>query len=174
MLKSKHALVDDVTSTVIEDIGLCRSVNAVTTDVSSLPDSNPQVQFDPSHLAYAVFTSGTTGKPKGVLVTQENILSNLTVLESIYPYSHDSRFLQACNQAFDVSVFEIFFSWYVGICLCSATKDVLFRDLENAINQLDITHLSLTPTVAALVEPENVPKVHFLVTAGESCHPPGT
>lgn len=166
--KVKTCLVDDVTSTLIEDIGLCRAVNAVTTDVSSLPDSNPQVQFDPSNLAYAVFTSGTTGKPKGVLVTQENILSNLTVLESIYPYSNNSRFLQACNQAFDVSVFEIFFSWYVGICLCPATKDVLFRDLENAINQLDITHLSLTPTVAALVDPVNVPKVHFLVTAGEA------
>lgn len=31
-----------------------------------------------------------------------------------------------------------------------------------------ITHLSLTPTVAALVEPTNVPSVKFLVTAGEA------
>lgn len=164
----KTCLTDDATSEIISNMRLCRVVNAKSTDVSSCPHSNPQVDFEPTDLAYAVFTSGTTGKPKGVLVTQENILSNLSVLEKIYPYSGDSRLLQACNQAFDVSVFEIFFSWYVGICLCSASKDVLFRDLENAINQLGITHLSLTPTVAALVNPTNVPNVKFLVTAGEA------
>lgn len=67
-----------------------------------------------------------------------------------------------------VSVFEIFFAWFTGICLCSATQNLLFRDLEAAIRTMRITHLSLTPTVAALVQPENVPKVEFLVTAGEA------
>ncbi|KAG9899731.1 peptide synthetase, partial [Aureobasidium melanogenum] len=67
-----------------------------------------------------------------------------------------------------VSVFEIFFTWYTGMCLCSASKDVLFRDLENAINELDITHLSMTPTVAALTNPAHIPRVQFLVTAGEA------
>lgn len=44
----------------------------------------------------------------------------------------------------------------------------MFRDLENTIRAMRITHLSLTPTVAALVEPDNVPEVKFLVTAGEA------
>lgn len=67
-----------------------------------------------------------------------------------------------------VSVFEIFFAWFTGMCLCSATQGVLFRDLENAIRVMKVTHLSLTPTVAALVDPQNVPLVKFLVTAGEA------
>ena len=67
-----------------------------------------------------------------------------------------------------VSVFEIFFAWFAGICLCSATHNVLFRDFEKSIRATKITHLSLTPTVAALVRPENVPEVGFLVTAGEA------
>jgi non-ribosomal peptide synthetase component F len=92
----------------------------------------------------------------------------LDVLEDLYPASKESRFLQSCSQAFDVSVFEIFFAWRVGGCLCSAIKDVLFRDIENAIRVLNVTHLSLTPTVAALIDPKNVPKVEFLVTAGEA------
>jgi len=53
------------------------------------------------------------------------------------------------------------------MCLCTGTNDILFRDLENAIRQLHITHLSLTPTVAALIDPSNVPNVKFLVTSGE-------
>lgn len=67
-----------------------------------------------------------------------------------------------------VSVFDIFFAWSTGICLCSGTKDFLLRDLVGAINALDITHLSMTPTVAALINPEDVPRVEFLVTAGEA------
>lgn len=75
------------------------------------------------------------------------------------------------NSATAVSVFEIFFTWTKGMCLCSATKDVLFSDLENAIRAMKVTHLSLTPTVASLVEPRNVPLVKFLVTAGEAVTP---
>lgn len=54
------------------------------------------------------------------------------------------------------------------MCLCSATNDVLFRDIEAAIRNMRISHLSLTPTVAALVDSKNVPSVRFLVTAGEA------
>ena len=50
----------------------------------------------------------------------------------------------------------------------SSSEGDLFRDFEASINALGITHLSLTPTVAALVNPDNVPKVVFLVTAGEA------
>ncbi|KAI9649916.1 hypothetical protein NHQ30_002501 [Ciborinia camelliae] len=124
--------------------------------------------FKPENISYSVFTSGSTGTPKGVLVTQGNLLSNLDVLVEIYPATKDSRLLQSCSQAFDVSVFEIFFTWRIGGCLCSAVKDVLFRDIELAIRVLGVTHLSLTPTVAALIDPQKVPNVEFLVTAGEA------
>ncbi|KAH8678786.1 hypothetical protein BGZ60DRAFT_428607 [Tricladium varicosporioides] len=137
-------------------------------DYLQFSKDNISLDFYPENISYCVFTSGSTGTPKGVLVTQGNLLSNLDVLEDIYPTTKDSRFLQSCSQAFDVSVFEIFFTWRIGGCICSATKDVIFRDIENAIRVLNVTHLSLTPTVAALINPKNVPKVEFLVTAGEA------
>jgi amino acid adenylation domain-containing protein len=137
-------------------------------DLSSYSGHNIRALYDGSNIAYAVFTSGSTGTPKGVLVSQHNLMSNLDYLSTVYPYSASSRLLQACSQAFDVSVFEIFFSWHIGICLCTATKDDLFADLERAIIAMEITHLSLTPTVAALIDPDNVPCVRFLVTAGEA------
>ncbi|KAF1987350.1 nonribosomal peptide synthetase-like protein 2 [Aulographum hederae CBS 113979] len=143
-------------------------VDVDTLDSPSFPDTNLDLPYTGSNLAYAVFTSGSTGIPKGVLVTQNNLGSNLMALSAIYPHRDDSRLLQSCSQAFDVSVFEIFFAFNTGMCLCSATNDVLFHDLEDAIRQLEITHLSLTPTIAALVDPKTVPTVSFLVTAGEA------
>lgn len=111
--------------------------------------------------------SGTTGTPKGVAVTNKNITSNLSVLAGIYPHDQSNRMLQACSQAFDVSVFEIFFAWANGMCLCAATNDILFEDFEYAVRVLAITHLSLTVTVASLLNPDSVPTVKFLVTSGE-------
>ena len=137
-------------------------------DLSQVSAANLGLPFVPNNLAYAVFTSGSTGQPKGVQCTQLNLASNISTLAKLYPSSSDSRLLQSCSQAFDVSVFEIFFAWYIGMCLYSGTNDVLFRDLEEVIRFAEITHLSLTPTVAALIEPDNVPSVGFLVTAGEA------
>ncbi|KAK5238177.1 hypothetical protein LTR47_001270 [Exophiala xenobiotica] len=120
------------------------------------------------HLAYAVFTSGSTGVPKGVLITRKNLLSNLESLSRIYPcVPGKDRLLQSCSPTFDVSVFEIFWTWHVGMTLCTASNDVLFRDLAQFIDTLSVTHLSMTPSVAALVHPDSVPKVKMLVTAGE-------
>lgn len=71
------------------------------TDLNAMPISNPAYDFRPSNLAYAVFTSGTTGAMKGVLVTQQNIKSNLCALSNIYPTPEGSRLLQSCSHAFD-------------------------------------------------------------------------
>ncbi|CUS14787.1 unnamed protein product [Tuber aestivum] len=137
-------------------------------DVDEYTDNNPGTVRSGDTLAYAVFTSGSTGSPKGVLVTNANIVDNLLVLKELYPTNERSRLLQFCSISFDVSVFEIFYAWAMGIRLCSGTKDVLLRDIEGAINTMRITHLSMTPTVAALVSRKNVPRVEFLVTAGEA------
>jgi amino acid adenylation domain-containing protein len=160
--------ISDASSTRLPQLTSATIIYPNEVNFSAYSDHNVNTPYDGANAAYAVFTSGSTGTPKGVLVTQENLMSNLDYLSTIYPYSTESKLLQSCSQAFDVSVFEIFFSWHTGICLCTATKDDLFADLEGAINHFGITHLSLTPTVAALIDPENVPQVEFLVTAGEA------
>ncbi|EEY23903.1 conserved hypothetical protein [Verticillium alfalfae VaMs.102] len=145
----------------------CPLYDMQSTPLSKFPTHNPPRQVQSSRPAYVIYTSGTTGVPKGIVVTQLNITSNLDVLSRIYPHDMTSRFLQLCSQAFDVSVSEIFFAWKTGACLCAGSNDTLFADLEQSIRSLGCTHLSLTPTVASLISPSHVPKVRFLVTAGE-------
>ena len=136
-------------------------------DYSQSNSTNPPVVQQGFRTAYAISTSGTTGKPKIMAISMESLHSNLEALSELYGAKPGDRLLQACSQAFDVSVFEIFFAFSTGMTLCSAPKDILFFDLERSIRTFQTTHLSLTPTVAALIDPINVPDVRFLVTAGE-------
>jgi len=160
-------VTDTATHESLETLS-CIILNVETAALQHLSVENPSRPINPSRAAYVIYTSGTTGAPKGVVVTEQNMVSNLEMLRHIYPTGTDSRMLQACSQAFDVSVFEMFFAWMTGMCLCSAVNDILFEDLELAIRSLQVTHLSMTPTVAGLVRRSALPNVEFLVTAGEA------
>jgi amino acid adenylation domain-containing protein len=142
-------------------------IDAGSLNLTTYSTESPPVVQDEARIAYLISTSGSTGEPKGVPVTMSNLKGNLAVLTELYQVSPEDRLLQSCSQAFDVNVFEIFFTFTTGMCLCSARKDVMFADLEHSIRTLRATHLIMTPTVASLVHPENVPSVRFLVAAGE-------
>ncbi|KAK3342242.1 hypothetical protein B0H65DRAFT_575164 [Neurospora tetraspora] len=168
----QFCLTDTLSKMKLAQVTGVESLDLGTTDFEGLSNENLNIPADTSRVAYIIYTSGSTGVPKGVCVTQLNMVSNLDVLSRIYPsIPGKSRLLQSCSQAFDVSVFEIFFAWTQSLTLCSGTNDTLFDDLERSIRSLGITHLSMTPTVASLVSPEHVPNVEFLVTAGEPMTP---
>jgi amino acid adenylation domain-containing protein len=163
----KMCLADSFASVKLSQLRHIRFMNLEQADLEGIDEADLNIPADPGRAAVIVYTSGSTGVPKGVCVTQLNVTSNIDVLSRIYPVKEDSRLLQSCSQAFDVSVFEMFFAWTQGMTLCSATNDTLFEDLERSIRVLAVTHLSMTPTVASLVDPQKVPDVEFLVTSGE-------
>lgn len=65
------------------------------------PECNPPNVEDGSSIAYGVFTSGSTGIPKGVLIPYRSVQSNIAVLTELYPSSCGSKMLQACSHGFD-------------------------------------------------------------------------
>ncbi|KAM0420751.1 hypothetical protein ACHAPT_011412 [Fusarium lateritium] len=165
----EHFLIDNRSLDQVAFSSESSLINIDAATPGAFPTTNPGIPPDGSRLAYVIYTSGTTGTPKGVAIQQHSIMANIEHLGTLYPKPSESqgRLLQTCSQAFDVSVFEIFYTWYAGMCLCAGTNDTIFEDLERSICDLGITHLSMTPTVASLVDPRNTPRTNFLVTAGE-------
>ncbi|KAI8812030.1 hypothetical protein BJ742DRAFT_77326 [Cladochytrium replicatum] len=120
-----------------------------------------------SHLAYVQYTSGSTGRPKGTLIEHGSAVDSILAHQPFLSWNDSDKFLQFASITFDVSIFEIFFPWSVGMTLCGATRDLLLTDLTDVINTFEITHMELTPTVAAMVDPPAVPSVKTLLTIGE-------
>jgi len=70
-----------------------------------------------SQIAYVMFTSGTTGTPKGVAVRRENLSAYLAAIKRIAPIEPGTRCTQLFDLSFDLSVHDIFQTWTSGGCL---------------------------------------------------------
>lgn len=125
----------------------------------------------PEDRSYCLYTSGTTGTPKGCEITHENAVQAMLAFQKLFEghWDTDSKWLQFASYHFDVSVLEQYWTWSVGITLVAAPRDVILEDLTGTISRLEITHIDLTPSLARLIHPDDVPSLcrGVFITGGE-------
>ncbi|KAL8820772.1 MAG: hypothetical protein Q9223_001088, partial [Gallowayella weberi] len=138
-------------------------------NLSEYSPKNVDVDVAVDQLAYIMYTSGSTGQPKGVMIEHQAVSA---AIESIlfFEQRQSQRFksLQFSNCVFDVSVYDIFVPLSSGHTLCMAPSDRLLSDLASVINEMEVSHCFLTPTVARLLDPTAVPSLKVLTVGGES------
>ncbi|MEO4048125.1 amino acid adenylation domain-containing protein [Pseudomonas sp. CAU 1711] len=111
----------------------------------------PSAPARPQQLAYVLFTSGSTGQPKGVMVPRAGMLNNmLAKVEPLGLGEHDV-IAQTAPACFDISVWQTLSAPLFGACV-EIVPDAVVRDPLALLDLLASRQVSLLEPVPALLQ----------------------
>ena len=128
--------------------------------------------LSPDRVAYLLFTSGTTGIPKGVPIIHSNVCALVDWAVNRYQIRPKDRFSQTFDQTFDLSVFDLFVAWEAGACVYAMSPVDLLAP-GGFINKNQLTVWFSVPSIPAqmrkrnLLRPETLPTLRWSLFCGE-------
>ncbi|KAG5218050.1 hypothetical protein GY632_5941 [Trichophyton interdigitale] len=126
----------------------------------------------PSDAFYIVFTSGTTGDAKGVVITHENFISAIAYQGEFLGFGGNPRVLDFTSYAFDVAWLNLLRALATGGCLCIPSQEEFENNLGGCLEKYQATVADLTPSVARIIEPRSAfSRLSTLILGGEAILP---
>ncbi|CAN8101242.1 unnamed protein product [Discula destructiva] len=133
----------------------------------------PSPDLQPSNIAYLIFTSGTTGPPKGVPITHAAGFAAMKSLSEVIPpspanmASQPLRCMQFSQFTFDVFVQDLFYTWRCGGAVISATREIMIGSFARLANSTRATHAHLTPAFGSTVPRKDLETLRVITMIGE-------
>jgi len=179
----QHAIIErtgsrilllSATASHVDQAAIPKNVQTLRVDIASLqfqPEVEmPAVEHRPSDLAYLIFTSGTTGLPKGVPISHESAATAMNALSKAIPSDvtgGEVRCMQFSQYTFDVFVQDLFYTWTLGGTVISSTRQIMIQNFAELSNDTEATHAHLTPAFSATLCREKIKTLEVVTMIGE-------
>lgn len=148
--KIKHILSETNSKFLITNQEVKKTfVNITIINVHELKENLMLKQRTNHKISYIMFTSGTTGKPKGVKVSHDNLKNLMYNLNKYFSSEKPPHFLLSTQYVFDVAMAEIY-GWILGegsLIIPNTDARQLLFSLGNFVEKYKITHLNFSPSI---------------------------
>ncbi|WP_413565385.1 amino acid adenylation domain-containing protein [Bacillus sp. 3P20] len=138
--------------------------------------TNPPSVAEGHHLAYMIYTSGSIGEPKGVLIEQHSVLNLWQWFERTYHVAPGDAILHMTNSAFDVSVEETLIPLMSGAVVIIAEEQVVFQKetLIDFLNEHKIRIAQFVPATLRVLlagQTKKAKNLEVVICGGEKLDP---
>jgi amino acid adenylation domain-containing protein len=155
-----------------------RSNNVMKDFLSDAPFNKPGVQVGPEDTAYLIFTSGTTGEPKGIVGTHRPLSHFVDWHISTFALKASDRFSMLSGLSHDPLLRDIFTPLCVGgvLCIPQSEEMMIPRRFRHWMREQGITVSHMTPAMSYVLtegfsnesdDEETLPALHHVFFGGD-------
>jgi amino acid adenylation domain-containing protein len=156
---------------VLEEVAEVIRMREERDEIEKENDEDIKGRSEERNLGYIMYTSGTTGEPKGVMIERRGIRNLAEAEAEALGLGEESRVLQYAVMSFDASVWEIFGTLEAGGRLILGEWEEMLpgEGLKRLVREQGVSVVTMPPTVLMAMAEEGLEGVKTVVAAGEKC-----
>jgi amino acid adenylation domain-containing protein len=134
------------------------------------PVLNLDQSIKPDDLISIIYTSGSEGRPKGVLLDHQGLVNVVLGHIAELKITEEDRYLQFMSLSFDGSLLDIFTALLSGATLVMVSEEVLqnIGAFQDYIQEKKVTVFTITPSYLKLLDPVRLQNVRTIISAAET------
>jgi amino acid adenylation domain-containing protein len=149
----------------MSDVSRTDNLSSLTSDIWHLTSAFPGIDLD---LAMLVYTSGSTGFPKGVMMTHQNIVAAATSITTYLENTSDDIIMNVLPMSFDYGLYQVLMGVKIGGTVILENSFAFPYVILQKMKEERVTGFPLVPTIAAILlqmknlEPGTLPDLRYL------------